>query len=105
LSRRLYDKPGFPGEELVVVTSPLLRHKVVRGYSDPLNKVVKSVDGVSIKNFRHLIETLREGQNEFVTIEFVTKSTDMIVLPRRFSATLLVTSRQRLATAGGLAFP
>jgi hypothetical protein len=82
LSRRLYEKPGFPGEELVVVTSPLLRHKAIRGYSEVVNKVVKRVDGVGIRNFRHLIETLRDAKDEFVTIEFATRSADMIVLPR-----------------------
>jgi S1-C subfamily serine protease len=83
LWRRSKDKPRFPGEELVVVTSHLLRHKVVRGYTDPLHKVVKEVDGTAIKNFRHLVETLRDGQGEFVTINFFSKEADILVLPRR----------------------
>jgi hypothetical protein len=83
LSRRRSDKPRFPGEELVVVTSPLLQHKTARGYANPVNKVVKSVDDIAIKNFRHLIEVLRDGRDEFVTVEFFSKSADMIVLPRR----------------------
>jgi S1-C subfamily serine protease len=82
LSRRRDDKPAFPGEELVVVTSPLLRHKVARDYGDSVNQVVKAIDKQPVKNFRHLVELLRDARGEFVTIEFFGKRADIIVLPR-----------------------
>jgi hypothetical protein len=82
LLRRSHDKPGFPGEELVVVTSPLLRHKMARDYRDPVNQVVKTVNDTPVKNFRHLVELLRDAQDEFVTIEFFSKRANVIVVPR-----------------------
>src|SRR4051812_34614075 len=34
------DQEAFPGEELVVVTSPLQPHKVAKGYADPFGLVI-----------------------------------------------------------------
>ena len=82
MRRRIEDKPAFPDEELVVVTSPLLRHRVARDYRDPVNQVVKAVNDTPVKNFRHLVELLRDAQGEFVTIEFFGKRADVIVFPR-----------------------
>ena len=39
------DRMHFAGEELVVVTSPMLPHRMTRGYGEPLGQVVESVDG------------------------------------------------------------
>jgi S1-C subfamily serine protease len=69
LLRRTDDSPDFPGERLVVVTS-LLPHKLSRGYDDPTGDVVKSVNGVSIKNLSHLVEVLRDATEPFIIIEF-----------------------------------
>ncbi len=53
--RRL-DHPAFPGEQLVVVgmvfPSPLLQ-----GYGKPSLAVVKTVNGIKIRNLRHLVES------------------------------------------------
>src|SRR5262245_45140427 len=57
---RVGDPVRFPGEELVVVTSPMLKHKIAKGYLDPLGQVVKEVNGTPIKNLRHLVELLRD---------------------------------------------
>ncbi len=35
LVKRMLDAPAFPGEELVVVPSPFLPHKLVQGYGNP----------------------------------------------------------------------
>jgi S1-C subfamily serine protease len=82
LVHRRQDKPAFAGEELVVVTSPLLRHKVARDYGDPVNQVVKTINDTPVKNFRHMVELLRDAQGEFLTIEFFGKRADVIVFPR-----------------------
>src|SRR5262249_19599824 len=67
---RAGDRAAFPDEELVVVTAPLLAHRIARGYGEPFGQVVSDVDGVTVKNLRHLVELLREGRGEFVTIRF-----------------------------------
>ena len=73
----------FPGEELVVVTSPLLVHKITRGYGDPFGLVVSDVDGIKIKNLRHLVEVLRDGKGEFVTIRFFGEYSQTLVFRRK----------------------
>jgi hypothetical protein len=77
------NRARFPGEELVVVTAPLLAHRVARGYDDPFGQVVKDVDGVKIKNLRHLVEVLRDGKSEFLTIRFHGEIAETLVFPRK----------------------
>jgi|SRR5579862_1098128 len=69
LLRRIDDSPEFEGEQLVVVTS-FFPHKLSRGYRDPTAEVVKSIDGIRVKNLAHLVELLRGGKDPFVTIDF-----------------------------------
>jgi hypothetical protein len=45
--------------------------------------VVKSVNGIAIKNLRHLIAVLRDAKEEFLVFEFAGRDTESIVLPRR----------------------
>jgi hypothetical protein len=77
------DRVTFPGEELVVVTAPLLAHRIARGYGDPFGLVVKDVDGVKIKHLRHLVEVLRDGKGEFLTIRFHGEIAETLVFPRK----------------------
>jgi S1-C subfamily serine protease len=77
------DRVAFPGEELVVVTAPMLAHPMTRGYSDPFGMVVKDVDGVPIKNLRQLVEILRDGKDEHVTIRFHGEFCETLVFPRK----------------------
>jgi S1-C subfamily serine protease len=83
LSTRDTDRVAFPGEELVVVTAPLLAHPLTRGYSDPFGLVVKDVDGVSVRNLRHLVELLRDGRGEYLTIRFFGEMSETLVFIRR----------------------
>ena len=81
LSTRETDRVAFPGEELVVVTAPVLAHPLTRGYSDPFGQVVKDVDGVSVRNLRHLVELLRDGRGEYLTIRFFGEMSETLVFP------------------------
>jgi 2-phospho-L-lactate guanylyltransferase (CobY/MobA/RfbA family) len=56
---------------------------MVRGYANPVNEVVKSVNGLPIRNLRHLVEALRDLKDEFVVIAFNRKGGRSIVLPRQ----------------------
>jgi S1-C subfamily serine protease len=69
LTKRMLDRPAFEGEALVLISSPLFPHKLGKGYGNPVSRVVKAVDGVRIRNLGHLVEVLRDGKQEFVTIE------------------------------------
>jgi S1-C subfamily serine protease len=83
LLQRQNDKPRFPGEELVVVSSPMFRHKCVRGYSDPVGQVVEEINGVKIKNLRHLVEVLSDCKEDFVTFGFAGERAEVLVLSRK----------------------
>ena len=70
LVTRRFDKPAFEGEELVVVSSPAFPHRITKGYDDPNRAVVSAVNGVPVKNLRHLVELIRDCQDNQITLKF-----------------------------------
>jgi S1-C subfamily serine protease len=82
LLQRMGDKPAFEGEEIVVVPSPFFPHKLAEGYSDPFCQVVKTVNGIPIRNLGHLVEVLRDARSQFITFEFDNRRGETIVFPR-----------------------
>ena len=83
LLTRVFDKVAFEGESIVVVSSPMFPHKLSKGYSNPATQVVKSINGQKIKNLTHLVETLRDAKEEFITMEFDCRAGDeTMVFPR-----------------------
>src|SRR5208282_6819505 len=54
LVTRRTDQPAFPGEGLVIISSPFFPHKLAQGYGSPRAQVVKAVNGVPVKNLNHL---------------------------------------------------
>lgn len=83
LLTRRSDKPAFEGEELVIVPCPLFAHPLASGYSHPTMNVVKAVNGVRVKNLRHLVETVRDSSEEFITVEFAGRITETLVFHRK----------------------
>jgi S1-C subfamily serine protease len=82
LTRR-YDRARFPGEELVVVTAPMFKHKTARGYRDPVGQVVREVNGVAVQNLRHLVELLRDSTDEYLTFRFAEEAAELLVFRRQ----------------------
>ncbi len=60
-------------------TSPMFPHKIAKGYDNPLTKVVKEINGVPVKNLRHLVELLRDSKEKFTIIRFDDKASETIV--------------------------
>jgi hypothetical protein len=83
LATRRGDKPAFPGEELVVVSSPLFPHALSKGYGSPVSQVVKTINNVSIKNLSHLVQALRDSRDEFIIINFAGRGGESLVFPRK----------------------
>jgi S1-C subfamily serine protease len=83
LVKRIVDPPAFPGEELVVVPSPFLPHKLVQGYGNPAGSVIKAVNGVAIKNLRQLVELLRDSKSEFLTFDVAQRGGETYVFSRK----------------------
>ncbi len=82
LFQRLNDRVRFAGEELVVVTSPLFAHKIAQGYDQPLGQVVAEVNGVKVKNLKHLIEILRDSKDEYLILRFAETGSELLVFHR-----------------------
>jgi S1-C subfamily serine protease len=82
LMTRGLDRVRFPGEELVVVTAPMFSHKIAKGYSDPVGRVVQEVNGVKIKNLRHLVETLRDSKDSYLMFCFADEWGEILVFDR-----------------------
>jgi S1-C subfamily serine protease len=93
---RRHDLPSFEGEQLVILAA-MLPHKTVRGYNDPMSAVVGEVDGVRIKNLRHLAETLRDARGDQVVVSFLDRGSDVLVLDRK---AVLAASEQILSENG-----
>ena len=70
LVTRRFDKPAFANEELVVVASPLFPSRITKGYDDPNRSVVSEVNGIPVKNLRHLVEVLRDSRDERISFKF-----------------------------------
>ena len=83
LINRMLDSPAFPGEELVVVPAPFLPHRLAKGYDSPQGAVVKTINGVAVKNLRHAVELLRDAKGEFISIDFDRRNGEAIVFSRK----------------------
>lgn len=67
---RRYDRPAFPGEEMVVVCAPMFPHRMTKGYDDPNGSVVSEVNGIPVRNLRHLVEILRDAREQQIIFKF-----------------------------------
>lgn len=82
LLTRRDEEPGFPGEELVVVSSPLFPDKLSQGYDNPIGEVVDSVNGIAIKNLRQLVQVIKDSREDFIVVDFAGSQTESLVFPR-----------------------
>jgi S1-C subfamily serine protease len=98
LLKRMGDKPSFEGERLVVVSSPFFPHKLSKGYSNPIAHVVKSINGIPIKNLGHLVEVLRDSKDEFIIIEFDSRGNEAEV----FSRAEMLAATEEILTDNGV---
>lgn len=98
LITRLGDLPAFPDEQLVVVSSPFFPHKLVKGYGQAGAHVVRSVNGVMIRNLAHLVELLRDSKDEFLIFEFVGREMEKLV----FNRSEMVAATEEILTDNGV---
>jgi hypothetical protein len=83
LTNRYVDRARFPGEELVVVTAPLLRTRMTKGYADPFGQVLSEVNGAKVKNLAHLVELVRSCKDEYLTFRFAEDYSETLVFRRQ----------------------
>ena len=80
---RYGERPVFPGERLVVVCHPMFTHKISKGYKGPYTDVVSTVNGIQVRNLKHLVTTLRDATEEFTEFKFHGNYADTIVFRRK----------------------
>ena len=68
LFTRRREKPSFADEELVVLGPRLFTHQISEGYDPQFFAVVAEVNGVEIRNLGHLVQTLRDLDDEYVVL-------------------------------------
>jgi S1-C subfamily serine protease len=83
LSIRRTDRTRFPGEELVVVTAPLLRTRMTKGYAEPFGQVLSEINGTKVKNLAHLVELVRTCKDEYLTFRFAEDYSETLVFRRQ----------------------
>ena len=82
LLNRLYDRPRFDGERLVIVTAMFDSNKL-DGYADFTGRIVESVNGVHIRNVSHLLETIQSSKRDTLEFNFADFGGDSLVLSRQ----------------------
>ena len=54
-----------PGDEIVVLCSPIVPHKITKGYGVSSLSVVTHVNDQKVRNLRHLITLIKENKEKF----------------------------------------
>ena len=104
LITRRYDKPAFEGEELVVVASPAFPHRITKGYDDPNRAVVSELNGIPVKNLRHLVELIRDNRDSQITLKFA-KSGVMTHETMVFNRKELLEATGKILEENGIRYP
>jgi S1-C subfamily serine protease len=82
LVTRRGDRPAFPGEQLVVVSSPFFPNDLVKGYDNAQASVVDNINGIKIKNLQQLVEVLRDCRDPYIQIYFAGRERENLVFNR-----------------------
>ena len=104
LLTRRYDKPVFGGEELVVVASPAFPARITKGYDDPNRAVVSEINGVPIRNLRHLVELIRDNHDSQITLKFA-KSGVMTHETMVFNHAEILQATSKILEENGIRYP
>ncbi|HZZ59440.1 MAG TPA: trypsin-like peptidase domain-containing protein [Opitutaceae bacterium] len=76
------DRPAFPGEQLVVVSSPFFPNDLVKGYDNATAAVVDTINGIHIRNLKHLVEVLRDCKDPYIQIDFAGHEHENLIFDR-----------------------
>lgn len=70
LAQRVGGLREFDGEELVVLTSPVLPHRITKDYEAVYFPVLKSINGEAVRSLRHMAELVADADRGFITFEW-----------------------------------
>ncbi|MEQ1824435.1 MAG: trypsin-like peptidase domain-containing protein [Pirellula sp.] len=83
LVSQLQTTPKQPGDELVVIPAVPFSHRIMKGYRTPVLSTVFAVNGIEIRNLKHLVEVFRDCKDEFIVIDFVDRGVEKLVFHRK----------------------
>ena len=66
----------------MVVPAPFFPHQLVKGYGNPITQVVKTINGVPVKNLAHLVQLLRDSREQYIVVGFNSTFCETMVFPR-----------------------
>lgn len=67
---RQQDEPEFEGEELVVMSTRMFSHRMIKGYRNAPFGVVSHVNSEPVKSLQQFVELLRDSKEDFLEFEF-----------------------------------
>ncbi len=73
------DEREFEGQEYVVLAATFLPHSVTKGYEVYGNPTLKSVNGEEIKSLSHLVELLRDNDEDTLIFKFFDRSQENLI--------------------------
>ncbi|MBE6374222.1 MAG: serine protease [Lentisphaerae bacterium] len=85
LTAQMVKGKDFEDSELVVLTM-VLGDEVNIGYQDIITELVSSVNGVKVRNLRHLIELLEKKNDGYAILKFDQQNTPMVLDLKQFRA-------------------
>lgn len=99
LLKRLYAAPEDPDEQLVLVATRMFPHPISKGYDNRPLGVIDQMNGVEVKNLRHLAELLRDSTDEFVRLETADRNESLV-----FRREELANSTEQILTDEGIRY-
>lgn len=73
---------AFEGEELVVIARDFLPHPITKGYEITYRPTVKKVNGESVRSLTHMIEIIKDIDDDFLVFEFHDQNQETLVFDR-----------------------
>ena len=73
------DERETPGQEYVVLAATFLPHAITKGYEVFGNPTLKSVNGIEITSVSHLVEVLRDNDEETLQFKFFDRSQESLI--------------------------
>jgi S1-C subfamily serine protease len=80
---RYGDRPAFPGERIVIVPHPLFTHKMSKGYEVRFADAVAEVNGIRIRNLKHLVKVICDATGEYLEFTFQGHAANTFVFKRQ----------------------
>ncbi|MBO6513921.1 MAG: trypsin-like peptidase domain-containing protein, partial [Phycisphaerales bacterium] len=76
---KISDVRETPGQEYIVLAATFLPHSITKGYEVYGNPTLKAVNGIEINSVEHLVEVLRDNEEEMLKFEFFDRSQETLI--------------------------